>query len=232
MQTQAAIAGALLAYRTGPDQDVFTTNQIISALVAYRSAASRRPGHGKRPRASQPRCSATTIAQVDGRGRRGGGRHRRADPGPHGRLQRGPGHAHRGSERGRLHPDPGGEPVEHRAHLQLDPGPRASLRLPLPATASNFVVYMSEADNVYTGRRSCTLKRTSRTTLPVLPAITGFLWFVVKDSCVERLFVCTSASSLIMMSSHWCVPPSRSRKTLALWSSGRDRPRSRRCWSR
>ena len=45
----------------------------------------------------------------------------------------------------------------------------------------------------------------------------GFLWFVVRDSCVERLFVCTSASSLIMMSSHWCVPPSRSRKTLALW---------------
>ena len=31
---------------------------------------------------------------------------------------------------GRLHPDPGGEPVEHRAHLQLDPGPRAPLRLP------------------------------------------------------------------------------------------------------
>ena len=30
----------------------------------------------------------------------------------------------------------------------------------------------------------------------------GFLWFVVRDSCVERLFVCTSASSLIMMSSH------------------------------
>ena len=32
----------------------------------------------------------------------------------------------------------------------------------------------------------------------VLPAITrqpGFLWFVVRDSCVERLFVCTSASS-------------------------------------
>ena len=42
------------------------------------------------------------------------------------RLQRGPGHAHRGrSERGRLHPDPGGEPVKHRAHLQLNPGPRA-----------------------------------------------------------------------------------------------------------
>ena len=49
--------------------------------------------------------------------------------GPHGRLavkldgsprlQRGPGHA----ERGRPYADPGGEPVEHRAHLQLDPGP-------------------------------------------------------------------------------------------------------------
>ena len=39
-QTQAAIAG-VLAYRTGPDQDVFTTNQITSALVAYRSAADQ-----------------------------------------------------------------------------------------------------------------------------------------------------------------------------------------------
>ena len=31
-QTQAAIAGALLAYRTGPDQDVFTTNQVVPML--------------------------------------------------------------------------------------------------------------------------------------------------------------------------------------------------------
>ena len=64
------------------------------------------------------------------------------------------------------------------------------------------------------------MKLVLQTTLPVLPAITrqpGFLWFVVRDSCVERLFVCTSASSLIMISSHWCAPPSRSRKTLALW---------------
>ena len=91
---------------------------------------------------------AVSALQIAGRRRRrrGGGCHRRADPGPHGRLavkldgspqqrlQRGPGHAHRGrSERGWLHPDPGGEPVEHRAHLQLDPGPRAPLRLPLPA---------------------------------------------------------------------------------------------------
>ena len=33
------------------------------------------------------------------------------------------------SERGRLHPDPGSEPVEHCAHLQLNPRPRAPLRL-------------------------------------------------------------------------------------------------------
>ena len=33
--------GALLAYRTGPDQDIFTTNQITSALVACRSAADQ-----------------------------------------------------------------------------------------------------------------------------------------------------------------------------------------------
>ena len=162
-QTQAAITGALLAYRTGPDQDVFTTNQITSALVAYRSAADQDTATASSIAAAL--LSYYTITQVDGllanklgvtgprrctlsgrrRGRRGGGRHRRADPGPHGRLtvkldgspqqrlQRGPGHAHRGSERGRLHPDPGGEPVEHCAHLQLDAGPRAPLRLPLPA---------------------------------------------------------------------------------------------------
>ena len=77
-----------------------------------------------------------------------------------------------------------------------------------------------------------------QTTLPVLPAIRrqpGFLWFVVRDSGVERLFVCTRASSLIMMSSHWCVPPSRSRKTLALClptaaALGRCR-RPRCCWT-
>ena len=152
-QTQAAITGALLAYRTGPDQDVFTTNQITSALAAYRSAADQDTATASSIAAAL--LSYYTITQVDGllanklggslgpanssalsgrrRGRRGGGRHRRADPGPHGRLtvkldgppqqrlQRGPGHAHRGSKRGRLHPDPGGEPVEHCAHLQLDP---------------------------------------------------------------------------------------------------------------
>ena len=155
-QTQAAIAGALLAYRTGPDQDVFTTNQITSALVAYRSAADQDTATASSIAAAL--LSYYTIAQVDGllAGKLGVTeaasalqiavrcRHRRADPGPHGRLalkldgspqqrlQRGPGHAHR-SKRGRLHPDPGGEPVEHRAHLQLDARARAALRLPPPA---------------------------------------------------------------------------------------------------
>ena len=78
----------------------------------------------------------------------------------------------------------------------------------------------ASAISVFTLLSDKSVKLVLQTTLPVLPAITrqpGFLWFVVKDSCVERLFVCTRASSLIRMSSHWCVPPSRARKILALW---------------
>ena len=123
---------------------------------------SRRPGHGdglehrrraaqllhhrtsRRPPRRQARSHGGGLGPANSRalsgrrrGRRAGGRHRRADPGPHRRLtvkldgspqqrlQRHPGHAHRGSERGRLHSDPGGEPVEHCAHLQLDARPRA-----------------------------------------------------------------------------------------------------------
>ena len=176
---------------------------------------SRRPGHGnglehrrraaqllhhctsRRPPRRQARSHGGGLGPANSnalsgrwRGRRGGGRHRRADPGPHGRLtvkldgspqqrlQRGPGHAHRGSERGRLHPDPGGEPVEHRAHLQLDPGPRAPLRLPLPArqadkstthcTAASWATRAPGAGPRCTSQcrqtewRSCTLVRTSR----------------------------------------------------------------------
>ena len=59
-QTQAAIAGALLAYRTGPDQDVFTT----SALVAYRSAADQDTATASSIAAAL--LSYYTIAQVDG----------------------------------------------------------------------------------------------------------------------------------------------------------------------
>ena len=76
------------------------------------------------------------------------------------------------------------------------------------------------AISVFTRLSDKSVKLVLQTTLPVLPAITrqpGFFWLVVKDSCVERLFVCASALSLIMMSSHWCAPPSRSRKTRALW---------------
>ena len=78
----------------------------------------------------------------------------------------------------------------------------------------------ASAISVFTRLSDKSVKLVLQTTLPVLPAITrqpGFLWFVVRDSCVKRLFVCTSASSLIMMSSHWCALPSRSRKSRALW---------------
>ena len=63
-QTQAAITGALLAYRTGPDQDVFTTNQITSALAAYRSAADQDTATASSIAAAL--LSYYTIAQVDG----------------------------------------------------------------------------------------------------------------------------------------------------------------------
>ena len=62
-QTQAAIAGAL-AYRTGPDQDVFTTNQITSALVAYRSAADQDTATASSIGAAL--LSYYAVAQVDG----------------------------------------------------------------------------------------------------------------------------------------------------------------------
>ena len=76
----------------------------------------------------------------------------------------------------------------------------------------------ASAISVFARLSDKSVKLVLQTTLAVLPAITrqpGFLWFVVKDSCVERLFVCASALSLIMMSSHWCAPPSRSSKTRA-----------------
>ena len=157
--------------------DVFTTNQITSALVAYRSAADQDTATASSIAAAL--LSYYTIAQVDGllanklgvteaasalqiavRFPDDGG----ADEvvaaigeqilGPTDvslsnwtvRPSSGPGHAHRGSKRGRLHPDPGGEPVENRAHLQLELLFACRYRL---GTASNFVVYMSEADNVY-----------------------------------------------------------------------------------
>ena len=98
-----ADAGRHRRRAAGPDQDVFTTNQIISALAAYRSAADQDTATASSIAAAL--LSYYTIAQVDGlqarshggslgpansralSGRRGGRRGgRRADPGPHGRL--------------------------------------------------------------------------------------------------------------------------------------------------
>ena len=157
-QTQAAITGALLAYRTGPDQDVFTPNQITSALVAYRSAADQDTATASSIAAALLSyytagklgvTEAASALQIAVRFLDDGGADKvvaaigKQILGPmdvslanssQQRLQRGPGHAHRGrSECGRLHPDPGSEPLEHRAHLQLDAWPRAPLRLPAPA---------------------------------------------------------------------------------------------------
>ena len=71
-----------------------------------------------------------------------------------------------GSERGRLHSDPGGERVEHRAHLQLDPGPRAPL-------ASNLVMYVSAADNDYVGVTGTFLGTASQGVWPGLLGAAG-----------------------------------------------------------
>ena len=157
-QTQAAIAGALLAYRTGPDQDVFTTNQITSALVAYRSAADQDTATTSSIAAAL--LSYYTIAQVDGllAGKLGVTEAASAlqiavrfpDDGGADEVVAAIGEQILGPTDVSLsnwtvrpssgcsvvlatHPDPGGEPVEHRAHLQLDARARAALRLPLPA---------------------------------------------------------------------------------------------------
>ena len=162
-QTQAAIAGALLAYRTGPDQDVFTTNQITSALVAYRSAADQDTATASS--IATALLSYYTIAQVDGllagklgaansralsgrrRGRRGGGRHNVS------------------LSNWTVRPSSGCSVVltTHTAGVSVDGYPWNIVRTYnlTPGrellfacryrlgTASNFVVYMSEADNVY-----------------------------------------------------------------------------------
>ena len=138
-QTQAAITGALLAYRTGPDQDVFTTNQITSAyrsaadqdtatassiaaaLLSYYTITQVDGLLANKLGVTE----AASALQIAVRFPDDGGADEVVaaigDPGPHGRLavkldgppqqrlQRGSGHAHRGSKCGRLHPDPGGK---------------------------------------------------------------------------------------------------------------------------
>ena len=126
-------------------------------------------------------------------------------------------------------------PVRFFQIVPAKPSLRSSFmsgRLCCLATESNSCsssATSASAISVFTRLSDKFVKLVLQTTLPVLPAITRqpwFLWFVVKDSCVEKLFVCTSASSLIMMSSHWCAPPSRSRKTLALWLPSSSGPLS------
>ena len=131
-ETTGAISAALLAY--------YTSAQVDALLADYRTASAQDTHHGR----------AAGLSDGPGPGRfhnqpnhLGAGACKFPDDGgadevvaaigeqilsptdvscQTGRfapaaLQRGPGHA-----RGRLHPDPGSEPVEHRAHLQLDPG--------------------------------------------------------------------------------------------------------------
>ena len=88
------------------------------------------------------------------------------------RLQRGPGHPHRGgSERRRLHPDLGSEPLEHRTHLQPDTRPGAPLRLPPTSW--------------------CTCPRPTTSTTPCT-ACTAALWGIRVSGARPR---CTSPSS-------------------------------------
>ena len=150
-QTQA-IAGALLAYRTGPDQDVFTTNQITSALVAHRSAADQDTATASSIAAAL--LSYYTIAQVDGllAGKLGVTEAASAlqiavrfpDDGGADEVVAAIGEQILGPtdvslSNWTVRPSSGcrsersGEPVEHRAHLQLDARAGAALRLPLPA---------------------------------------------------------------------------------------------------
>ena len=146
--TTNQITSALVAYRSAADQDTATASSIAAALLSYYTIAQVDGLLAGKLGLTE----AASALQIAVRFPHDGG----ADEvvagigeqilGPtdvslsnwtvrpsSGCMQRGPGHAHRGSERGRLHPDPGGEPVEHRAHLQLDARPRAALRLPLPA---------------------------------------------------------------------------------------------------
>ena len=106
-QTQAAIAGALLAYRARTR----TSSQQTKSPCAGGVLFGRRPGDGdgvehcsraahllhhrtsRRPPCRQARSHGGGLAVANSRalsgrrrGRRGGGRHRRADPGPHRRL--------------------------------------------------------------------------------------------------------------------------------------------------
>ena len=86
----------------------------------------------------------------------------------------------------------------------------------------------ASAISVFTLLSDKSVKLVLQTTLPVLPAITrqpGFLWFVVRDSCVERLFVCTGASRRPAPGRPWrsgcpaAAAPARCRRPRCCWKS-------------
>ena len=146
MFTTNQITLALVAYRSAADQDTATASSIAAALLSYYTIAQVDGLLANKLGVTE----AASALQIAVRFPDDGGANEvvaaigeqilaptrltvKLDGSPQQRLQRGPGYAHRGSERGRLHSDPGGEPVEHCAHLQLDARPRAPLRLPLPA---------------------------------------------------------------------------------------------------
>ena len=144
--TTNQITSALVAYRSAADQDTATTSSIAAALLSYYTIAQVDGFLAGKLGVTE----AASALQIAVRFPDDGG----ADEvvAAIGEQILGPTDVslsnwtvrpssgcsvvlatHRGSERGRLHPDPGGEPVEHRAHLQLDARARAALRLPLPA---------------------------------------------------------------------------------------------------
>ena len=94
---------------------------------------------------------------------------------------------------------------DHLGAVAPPGGARQSLRSPfgrlycLASTESKSCwSSATSAISVFTRLSDKFVKLVLQTTLPVLPAITrqpGFLWFVVRDSCVERLLVCTSPGS-------------------------------------
>ena len=142
-----------MAYRSAADQDTATASSIAAALLSYYTIAqvdgllAGKLGVTEAASALQIAVrfpddgGADEVVAAIGEQILGP-----TDVSPQQRLQRGPGHAHRGSERGWLHPDPWNIVRTYN----LTPGRELlfACRYRL-GTASNFVVYMSEADNVY-----------------------------------------------------------------------------------
>ena len=134
--TTNQITSALVAYRSAADQDTATASSIAAALLSYYTIAQVDGLLAGKLGVTE----AASALQIAVRFPDDGGADEvvaamRADPGlgPHGRLavkldgspqrlQRGPGHAHRGSERGWLHPDSAAKPWNIVRTYNLTPG--------------------------------------------------------------------------------------------------------------